>query len=317
MRKDLEWLKKEIAKEMSKLEHNRNKKDGDLKYQTLRSVAEKIYQLDEPEVLSQKWIDKNVIHIRGFGDIFKAEDVEGILVPKQEITEEQVMDWLDRNDFYDHITAETVLERAVDKGELSYYGTNYSVIEAPIDEPEVTLDRAFEEISQSYPVTKEEIWRHLEQIVAHGGKVTYGEQEALSQDLPVVPAWFDEWWEDVSQGEGNLFHNINQFHDKLYSSGTREMYNYINAPDNKKKLLNIIINELDYKVEDEQKYFVSSRESVGFWFLSKNNDNEVVIGTNKDYYDRKWESLKLTEEEIKDYDSRYWAFAVKVEEVEE
>src|SRR5699024_943939 len=142
-------------------------------------------------------------------------------------------------------------------------------------------------------------------------------QEVLSQELPVVPAWFHEWWKDVYKGEGNLLHNIAQFHDKLYSSETREMGVYIEDSGNKKKLLNIIINELDYVVEDEQKYFVSSRESVGFWFLSKNNDNEVVIGTNKDYYDRKWESLKLTEEEIKDYDSRYWAFAVKVEELEE
>ena len=74
--------------------------------------------------------------------------------------------------------------------------------------------------------------------------------------------------------------------------------------------------ENGYEVEDEQKYYVSSKESVGFWFLSKNNDNEVVIGTNKDYYDRRWESLKLTEQEIKDYDSRYMAFAVKAEEVE-
>lgn len=81
-----------------------------------------------------------------------------------------------------------------------------------------------------------------------------------------------------------------------------------------KDLLDAIDN--GYEVEEEQKYYVSSRESVGFWFLTKNNDNEVVIGTNKDYYDRKWESLKLTEQEIKDYDSRYLVFAVKVEEVE-
>lgn len=230
MKKDIEWLKKEIGTEMIELEPNRKERWSDIKYQTLRSVAQKLDQLDEPEV---------------------------------------------------------------------------------------TLNRAFEKIAEAYPMTKEEVCRHLEKFVAHGGKVTYGEQEVLSQELPVVPTWFDEWWKDVYKGEGNLFHNINQFHDKLYSSGTREMYNYINTPDNKKKLLNIIINELDYKVEYEQKYFVSSRESEGFWFLSKNNDNEVVIGTNKDYYDRKWESLKLTEEEIKDYDSRYWAFAVKVGEIEE
>lgn len=55
-----------------------------------------------------------------------------------------------------------------------------------LDEPEVTLDRAFEKVSQSYPMTKEEIWRHLEQIVVHEGKVTYGEPEVLSQE------WIDK-----------------------------------------------------------------------------------------------------------------------------
>ena len=64
-------------------------------------------------------------------DVVPVDDLQNLLVPKQEITEEQVMDWLDKNDFYDHITAETVLERAVDKGELRYYGTKYSVIETP------------------------------------------------------------------------------------------------------------------------------------------------------------------------------------------
>lgn len=142
-------------------------------------------------------------------------------------------------------------------------------------------------------------------------------QEALSKDLPVVPAWFHEWWKDVPRGAGNIFHNIERFYNELYSSGMKEACNYISEPDNKKKLLNIIINESGYKVEEEQKYFVSSRESVGFWFLSKDNDGDIAIGTNKDYYDRRWESLKLTEEEIKDYDSRYWAFAVKVGEIEE
>lgn len=271
MKKNIEWLKKEIATEMMQLEPNRKERWSDVKYQTLRDVAQKIYQLDELEVLSQKWIDE-------------------------------------------HATAVTY-DEILDQTEIVYVDDLENLI-IPKEESEVTLNRAFEKVSETYPMTKEEVCRHLEKFVAHGGKVTYGEQEMLSQELPVVPAWFDEWWKDVPKGEGNLLHNIDLFQDELFNSGTRGAYNYIISPGNKKKLLNIIINELDYEVEDEQKYFVSSRESLGFWFLSKNNDNEVVIGTNKDYYDRKWESLKLTEEEIKDYDARYWAFAIKVEEME-
>lgn len=54
MKKDIEWLKKEIGAEMMQLEPNRKERWSDVRYQTLRNVAQKIYQLDEPEVLSQE-----------------------------------------------------------------------------------------------------------------------------------------------------------------------------------------------------------------------------------------------------------------------
>ena len=95
MKKDLNWLKNEIATEMIELEPNRKERWSDVKYQTLRSVAQKIYQLDKPEV---------------------------------------------------------------------------------------TLNSAFEKIAEAYPVTREEVCRHLERVVAHGGKVTYGNQEVLLQE---------------------------------------------------------------------------------------------------------------------------------------
>ena len=47
-----------------------------------------------------------------------------------------------------------------------------------LDEPEITLDKAFEKVAESYLMTKEEIWRHLERLEAHGGKVTYEGTEA-------------------------------------------------------------------------------------------------------------------------------------------
>ncbi len=84
MKKDITWLKQEIATEMLELEPNRKERWSDVRYQTLRSVAQKIYQLDEPEVLSQEWIDDNVVHVRGLGDIIEAVDFEGLLVPKKE-----------------------------------------------------------------------------------------------------------------------------------------------------------------------------------------------------------------------------------------
>ena len=136
------------------------------------------------------------------------------------------------------------------------------------------------------------------------------------QELPVVPTWFDEWWKDVYKGEGNLLHNIAQFHDKLYSSETREMGVYIEDTGNKRKLLDIIVNELDYKVEEEHRYYVL--------FGSQLHDDNWTYALTKsgsiEFFEKdvlpEWDRTKLTEQEIKDYDPRYWAFAEPVEEDE-
>ena len=54
MKKDLNWLKDEILTDMRYLEGNREIQQLDIKYQTLREVAQKINSLDEPETLSQE-----------------------------------------------------------------------------------------------------------------------------------------------------------------------------------------------------------------------------------------------------------------------
>ena len=65
-------------------------------------------------------------------DSVEISDLQNLLVPKQEATGEEVMHWIGNNEFYDHATAETVLANAVDKGELGYYGTKYSVVKKPV-----------------------------------------------------------------------------------------------------------------------------------------------------------------------------------------
>lgn len=83
MKKDIEWLKQEIGTEMIQLEPNRKERWSDVKYKTLRNVAQKIYQLDEPEVLSQEWIDE---HKKSYTmeDSIEISDLQNLLVPKQE-----------------------------------------------------------------------------------------------------------------------------------------------------------------------------------------------------------------------------------------
>lgn len=67
------------------------------------------------------------------------------------------------------------LKKEVNKVTSRIYGADFNTIKETddlvdqLDEPEVTLDRAFEKVAESYCMTKEEIWRHLERLEARGG----------------------------------------------------------------------------------------------------------------------------------------------------
>lgn len=91
--KDIGWLVQTINTERENLrqrfESGKETADentfNDGRDWALVFVLRLIDNLDELEVLSQEWIDKNVVHVRGLGDIIEAEAVENLLVPKQEL----------------------------------------------------------------------------------------------------------------------------------------------------------------------------------------------------------------------------------------
>ena len=72
-----------------------------------------------------------------------------------------------------------------------------------------------------------------------------------------------------------------------------------------------------FTVEEEQKFYVLDKEDATL--LKKSAAGEGVaksVGTNI-YNVKSWkdeEKYQLTEQEIRDYDERYWAFAVEVAE---
>ena len=83
-----------------------------------------------------------------------------------------------------------------------------------------------------------------------------------------------------------------------------------------KDLLDAIDN--GYEVEDEQKYYVINNQN--YFLLAKDKGHGFVFSTGGNSKIGNTKNIsatfKLTEQEIKDYDERYWTFAVKVEEVE-
>ena len=216
MKKNKLWAKIKLREELKSWRGV----EGGIDEDGINYVLNIIDQLDETEVLTQEWVDKNVVHVRGLGDIIEAGAVENIIVPNQEITYEDAIKVIAENIDTDEFSVGLYIE-ALNNNEKYEFLTEKWI-----------EGNKFEVNGWNEAVHVED----LENLIIP------------KQDLPVVPTWFDEWWKDIPKGEGNLLHNIAQFHDKLYSYGTREVYDYINDTGNKKKLLNIIINELDYKV---------------------------------------------------------------------
>ena len=85
--KTLESIREEIWEEMLRLEDKRKDQWADIKYQTLREVLQKLGHLDEPEVLSEEWLDENKsswTKLKIDGYYIPVEKLQNLLMPKQE-----------------------------------------------------------------------------------------------------------------------------------------------------------------------------------------------------------------------------------------
>ena len=89
MKKDLNWFKEQL----DDIEMNTPRLGSHDSIWMLDKVYELINQLDEPEVLSQEWIDEHLDYadVRGGAQAFiNVEDLQNLLVPKQEETNDDL-----------------------------------------------------------------------------------------------------------------------------------------------------------------------------------------------------------------------------------
>jgi len=143
-------------------------------------------------------------------------------------------------------------------------------------------------------------------------------------DKPVVPQWFDEWYRSMKYaGDRDTFilkvmfsvNHYGRYNDYRRDNGffDKDQFTYIS--DNFMKVINAI--QFGYEVEQEQKYYVINKEK------------ELILGWSQSAYmtpciegyeymkhNGRENLFQLTEQEIKDYDERFWAFAEPVKEVE-
>ena len=234
MKKDIEWLKREIPN-LRGYAVVIDEIDGGLNPVTtisLKDVYRLINQLDEPEV-----------------------------------THEQVVEWIENNEFHCHATAETVLENAVDKGELGYYGTKYSVVEKPV-----------------IPKHVADWWkRDGDSVTLYGG---------------------------LQVKKKHKFDLVSIFHDKGLGDYLSRVEDWI---DENKSIFLELVNGKPYEVEEEQKYYVL--DSYDIPLLERVGKQIQKTATVLSIHEkaRDISRFELTEQEIKSYDERFWAFAEPVE----
>ena len=281
-------------------------------------VKHKINQLDEPEVLSQKWISENVEYayfdmLDGSGRlssataIIKPEKLQNLLVPKQEeVTEEQA--WEKIKDIYG-VSNESFV-RSVMRLVMEHVKDDTTI-------GEIREKLESEALSQKWiDWHKEFVGKRPDGTRVEVVKEKYLQNLLVpKQELPVIPKFVADWIEEMKQDERPLYSVMSSLMNKT----NHEWAVWKSA---NKDFSEIVAQAwLDgYTVEEEQKYYVLDKENATL--LKKSAVGEGVaksVGTNI-YNAKSWkneENYQLTEQEIKDYDERYFAFTVKVEELEE
>ena len=127
-------------------------------------------------------------------------------------------------------------------------------------------------------------------------------------ELPVVPKHVGEWITRYRE-KYDLYPALRLLENNTLVWG--EIYEWYRM--NTRKFVNAYLTG-EYEVEDEQKYYVDLDTAA---YVTKWNGNDQVdIYTDGISGSDEFE-FHLTEQEIKDYDERFWPFAVKVEELEE
>ena len=127
-------------------------------------------------------------------------------------------------------------------------------------------------------------------------------------ELPVVPKHVGEWITRYRE-KYDLYPALRLLtNNTLVWSPIYEWYRV-----NTHKFVNAYLTG-EYEVEEEQKYYVDLDTAA---YVAKWNGNDQVdIYTDGISGSDEFE-FHLTEQEIKDYDERFWPFAVKVEELGE
>ena len=203
-----------------------------------------------------------------------------------------------------------LFDKAYELGKMDYHEAEESIHKInslinQLDEPEVLSQKWIDK-------NKTSIDRKLD------GTPIYKVREELlqnllvpKQELPVIPKFVAEWI-SVHHEQFDLYPALKRLELENNALSWKDVYEWYRR--NTHTFVNAYLTG-KYEVEEEQKYQVIIRDGKYMrLYLCKHYSN-VTIGTNDNYIEKCPEFTYLTEQEIKNYDERFWAFAVKIEEL--
>lgn len=130
--------------------------------------------------------------------------------------------------------------------------------------------------------------------------------EVKQSGLPVVPSYVAEVIEHYKKIGGTI-HQVTGLNSVLFKHDFPEVYK-----NNTRELQELIARAWleGYTVSDEPKYRVVVKvgKDEGVFFLAKDSNDKIQLGTSESEIDMTAEELLLTEKEIKDYNESFWQF---------
>ena len=227
---------------------------------------------------------------------------------------ENVKDWLNQLDEPEVLSSDWIKDNQLMW--TSIHGAEYYVPANKLygkivpKQEEITEEQAWEVIHGKYG--DEVLQNNIDYVESQGYVVI---------EKPTVPQFVADWHvQNKYYLLGAKFERIADWEDKRVVDWYRKCSGRHNNNLANAQETIALMDLVGYEVEEEQKYYVLDKENATL--LKKSAVGEGVaksVGTNI-YNAKSWkneENYQLTEQEIKDYDERYFAFAVKVEELEE
>lgn len=248
-----------------------------------------------------KLLKEEVSKLRGYAVIIDGED--GEWEPVTTVSIEDIYELINQLDRLEVLSQEWIDENKKyagihDIGDYIPVNKLYGKIVPKQDERE-QLEIAYKDI-----LSRSEFW--------------FDDKRYVVVEKPTIPEFVADFL-DGKEGYAlyELFDNdfIYDNHDKL----AKWLYDNDEDTNNKREFSLVLAHIYDYEVEMEQKYYVVNNDNR--MMLVRMMDGKTITEADpfklEDMYEAEKKSHRLTEQEIKDYDPRYWAFRKPVEELEE